>query len=313
MNDRGFGLVDAMAAVALMGVVGMAASGMLVSLPPQVSAWSDAADARQRLRVVEARVAEITARAVPIVVDIGGQVVRVPAVWPRRLGFWRAEDPAVVSSSAVTIVARTDGHRRLTTADALGAAGGTISIIPAEGCGAAEACALAAGDLVLLLSAAGECALHRVVDSDARIELAALMPGGPAFDPGSILLPVVVTVISFEAGDEELRFYDGYRSDNVLLDGATAFQLSLESGGAPAFAGREWGGSVVDGYGVARGSGRLGDGPFVGTGPMAFDVDQLFLNRIVASLAVGGVSDARPRSAQLEWGTPPWPWPPPSS
>src|SRR5690606_1155078 len=91
VSDRGFALVDALVATALMAVVCMAAADVLVALPSLAAGWDDAADARQRMRVVEARVAGVAAGAGPILVEAGGTVARVPSLWPRRLGLWRPD------------------------------------------------------------------------------------------------------------------------------------------------------------------------------------------------------------------------------
>ena len=314
MSDRGFALADALVATALMAVICMAAADMLVALPSLAANWDEAADARQRLRVAEGRIASVAAGAGPILVEAGGRVARVPSVWPRRLGLWRSDAPAVVASSALTIIARADGHRLLMTAGVLGAAGGVVDVVSGDGCGTPPACGLAPGDLVLVVSRESACGLFRVLDADARLALDALMPGAAeTFEPGAVVVPVGVTVLAFEPADGELRLYDGYRSDNVLIDGVAAFEVALESGAPPLFDPRERGGPFVDDAGVWKGTGTLGDGPFIGAGSMAFDVDQLLLSRVSASIALAGAPGRPSFGGRLEWGVPPWPWPPPSS
>lgn len=314
MSDRGFGLAEALVATALMAVVCMAAADMLVALPSLAAGWDDAADARQRMRVVEARIAAVAAGAAPILVEAAGSVVRVPSLWPRRLGLWRPDAPAVVTSGALTIIARTDGHRVLTAVDGIGPGGGAADVLPGDGCGTSPACGLVRGDLVLVVSRDSACGLFRVLDAGARLTVDGVMPGATqAFEPGAVVVPVAVTVLAFESTDGELRVYDGYRSDNVLIDGVATFAVALERASPPTFDARERGGPFVDDQGVWKGTGALGDGPFVGAGSMAFDADQLLLNRLSISIALAGMS-GRPRvGGHLEWGIPPWPWPPPSS
>lgn len=288
MNDRGSALVDTIVAVAVASVVCMAAAEMLVALPARAARWDDESDARQRLRVVEARLADRVAHAAPIVVDVAGVRARVPSLWPRRLGFWRADPPDHVAAEAVTILSRADGHRALTLLSAIGATGGGADVAQADACGTRTACGLGAGDLVLAVSRDSACALFRVRSVGARVELDALMTGGPAFAPGDVLVPVTVTVASFDAGEDALRFYDGYRSDNVLVDGIEGLVLTLEPGEPPVFDQTERGGPFVDEQGRWRGSARLGDGPFAGAGPMSFDIDQLSAGGVSASMTIAG-------------------------
>ena len=314
MSDRGFALADALVAIALMAVVGMAAADLLVTLPSLAAGWDDAADARQRMRVVEGRMAHVAAGAVPVLVESGGRVARVPSLWPRRLGLWRSDAPGVVSSTAVTIISRADGHRLLATGGELGAAGGVVDVVPGDGCGASAVCGLARGDLVLVVSRDSACGLFRVLEADSRLALDAVMPGAAgAFEPGAVVVPVSVTVLAFDPADGELRVYDGYRSDNVLIDGVASLDVVFEMGPLPFFDPRERDGPFVDEAGTWIGTGALGDGPFVGAGSMAFDVDQLLLHRVSAAIALTEIPGRPPFGGRLEWGIPPWPWPPPSS
>lgn len=314
MSDRGFALADALVATALMAVVGMAAADLLVALPSLAAGWDDAADARQRMRVVEGRVAHVAAGAAPILVEAGGRVARVPSLWPRRLGLWRSDTPEVVSTDAVTIISRVDGHRLLTTGGGLGAAGGVVDVVPGDGCGTSPMCGLARGDLVLVVSRESACGLYRVLEADPSLVLDAIMPGAAgAFEPGAVVVPVNVTVLAFAPDAGEFRVYDGYRSDNVLIDAVASFDVVLERGPLPFFDPRERDGPFVDGQGVWKGTGTLGDGPFLGAGSMAFDVDQLLLHRVSAAIGLVEAPGRPPFDARLEWGIPPWPWPPPSS
>lgn len=296
MSERGSALVDAIVAVAVTSLVCMSAAGMLVALPARAAGWDDEADERQRLRVVETRLAHRVAHAAPIVVDVAGTVARVPALWPRRLGFWRADPPEHVAADAVTIVARTDGHRELTLASSLGQGGGSVELTPADACGTRAMCGLAAGDVVLAVSRDSACGLFRVRAVGARVDLDALMTGGQAFNAGDVLVPVTITVASFDQDEDALRLYDGYRSDNVLVDGIEGVAFALEPGTLPAFGEAERGGPFVDEAGQWRGSARLGDGPFAGAGPMAFDIDQLAAGGLSASLTLAGA-----RAVAVNW------------
>ncbi len=310
MNDRGFSLVDALLSIAIMSIVSASAMRVLATLPAQTARWHDAAESRQRLRVIDGRGAQLAANAGPIVLDIGGVTARVPSLWPRRLGLLRAGAVTEVSASAVTFLARVDGHRLLTLADTLGGAGGDVAAVPQPGCGTHAACGLAPGDAVLVVSSANACGVYRVSAIGARLTLEALMPAGPGgFAPGSAVVPVSIHSLYLDDDAGELRLYDGYRSDNVMVDAVQNVDIALAAAAPPEFAVQEWGGPFVDQEGVWRGTGRLGDGPYAGTGALAFDVDQLALRSVAARVtlmtltAQAGVPAA---SALLIWRTLGW-------
>ena len=65
----------------------------------------------------------------------------------------------------MTILARTDGHRALTTAGVLSAAGGQVAVVAGDGCGSTPTCGLADGDIVLVVSPGNACALFRIADA----------------------------------------------------------------------------------------------------------------------------------------------------
>ena len=307
MNERGFSLVEALVALAVMSLVWASATGVLVALPAQTARWHDAADARQRLRVVDARGARLAANAGPIALRVGARVARVPSLWPRRLGLVRAGAVTDVSTTAVTFIARTSLQRVMTLDDALSASGGSVAVSPGPGCGSAAACGLASGDTVLVVSETSVCGLYRVVAAGARLTLEGLMPDGAGgFAAGAAIVAVMVTTMFLDEDSGELRLYDGYRSDNVLIDGVQGLTVALEAGAALPFETGEQGGPFVDEEGAWPGTGRLGDGPFVGSGPLAFDVDQILLRGVAMDLTLVAAPPAAPPAAAVTWRTRGW-------
>jgi len=285
VDDRGAALLEALIASALVAVVGAAVLGVLAELPAQAARWEEDAAARQRVRAIEVRLARIAAGAAPIQVDVDGARVRVPSIWPRRLGLFRPGAPGEVSPDAATFLSRGDGHRAVVLASALGSGSSSVAFTTDPGCGTAPACGLREGDLVLAVSREGACGLFRVGAVGERLDLAAVMdPAVAAFDPGSVLVPVVVDAVSFDSDEGALRRYDGYRSDNVMADGLRTV--------------------VFEPWPAAA----LGDGPFIGSGPLAFDVDQLSLEGIGVRLEPLPVARTPPTpGARLRWRNSRWP------
>lgn len=284
MREQGIALPEALIVTAIVGLIWAAAASVLSSVPAQAARWEEAAATRQRVRFIEARVGRIVAAAGPIDVDIDGRRVRVPSMWPRRLGATRPGTPAEVSTVAAAFLARRGAHRELTLIDTLPASGGEVSARSGSGCGSAPACGLREGDTLLAVSADGACGLYRIETLEARVRLRGLMQQGAAFfGPGSAIVPIDVDVISFDEAEQTVRQYDGYRSDNVMADTVRGMSIDWP---APA---------------------ALGDGPFIGSGPLAYDVDQLSVRRVQMTIdLVDAASAGSPRRTVLAWGN--WPW-----
>lgn len=275
-------MIEALLAMAIVGFIWAAAAAVLTQVPAQAARWEAAAAMQQRVRVIEARVGVLAASAAVIEASVEGRVIRIPGVWPRRLGATRPGAQAEVSSVAATFLTRNGAQREMTLLEPLAASGGDVAVAPGAGCGSAVACALREGDIVLVAAADGACGLYRVTAAGARVRLDALMMQGRAsFDPGSAMLPVRVDVIAFDAGESAIRRYDGYRSDNVMID-----EVSAMSFGWPA--------------------GVLGDGPFVGTGPLAYDVDQLMVREVTLGVDLVDSTGRITRRTSLAWRTGPW-------
>lgn len=289
MNERGAALIEALIVTAAAGLIWASAVRVLADLPSQSAKWEAASAARQSVRVIESRLARVIARMAPIDVMVEDEAVRVPAMWPRRVGLFRPDAQGHVSAEAITIVSRAGAHRALTLTTALAAGGGLVTASSEAGCGSAAVCGLRAGDLVLAIARDGACGLFRVASVPAVPGQAVLDPivesGAPAFPSGSVIVPVAVDVIAFDAGDGALRRYDGYRSDAILVDGLTQAAFAFPE--LPA--------------------GALGDGPFAGTGPLAWDPDQLEPGPIAlrVSLAQAPLATFAP-GASFVWGGGPW-------
>jgi hypothetical protein len=282
MDERGSVLAETLIVTAVIGLIWAAAAGVLVQIPALAARWDDAAAARQRLRVLDARVRRVATAAAPIQVEVNGHAVVVPSIWPRRLGQIRPGRQGEVSPRAVTFLSRLRAHEGLTLVTALGATGGDVLALPQRGCGSQPACGLVEGDTVLVVAADGACGLYRLEGISVRLRLAALMqPGAPAFAPGSVLMEAAIEVFEFDAAEQAVRRYDGYRSDNVLLDGVDAFSLDWE--------------------------GPLADGPLVGAGPLAYDRDQLSIRAVRARISVLDPGDPQGSfRMRMHWGVRAW-------
>jgi len=287
MSERGAALVEALLAALIAGVIGAAAMRVIGDLPARAAQWEDASAVRQRLRTFEARLARLMGRASPIEIDVSGAIVRIPSIWPRRLGFWNPGAPAEVASADVTVLSRPDSHRALALTSALGGAGGEVFVAARPGCGSDPVCGVRAGDFLLAVAADGACGLFRVLTAGSRWELFPLMPSGaPAFAPGSALVPVAIDVLSFVAAERAVRRYDGYRSESVMVDELSDVRFTLAADGG-----------VV-----------LGDGPFAGSGALAYDVDQLRVRGVTARVTMEQANVPPVVSVELlEWTFPRWP------
>lgn len=276
-------MIEALMATAIMGLIWAAAASVLSHVPAQAARWEESSAMRQRLRVIDARIGRIVAAAGAIEVDIDGHLVRVPGIWPRRLGVIRPGAQAEVSTNAATFVHRSGAQRQLSLLERLPGGGGDVDAAPRAGCGWAPACGLREGDLVLVIDADAACGLYRVEALGARIRLAGLMEQGrPSFGPGAAMVPVDLEVLTFDPAQRAIRRYDGYRSDNVLTGDVRALAF-----GWPAD--------------------LLGDGPFAGSGPLAHDADQLSLREVRVDVDLfETAAPATLRRSLMRWGAGSW-------
>lgn len=307
MTERGSALIEVIVALAVAAAITAQVVAVLVQLPPQANRWEDTSELRQRMRVIETRMGAAVAGAGPIVLQVHGAVVRVPALWPRRLGLVRAGLPADVSTAEVTFLSRPDGHRALTLDEAMPAGGGAVAATGSDGCGADAACGLAEGDAVLIAEPGGAFGLYRIEEAGGPLTLSALMPAGvPAVTAGALVVPVAIDTIGLDAGAGELRVYDGYRSDNVIVDRLEGVTIRLEAGERPHPGAGELGGPFFDVAGSWRGTGRLGDGPFAGAGALAFDIDQLLMRQVVVDAVLREPVSALLTPLHFEWRSAAW-------
>jgi hypothetical protein len=160
---------------------------------------------------------------------------------------------------------------------------------------------------VLIATAEGAFGLYRVEDAGARFTFTALMPAGvPALTPGALVVPIVITTISLDAEAGELRSYDGYRSDNVIVDRLDSMTIHLEAGERPRPGAGELGGPLFDEAGFWRGTGRLGDGPFAGAGSLAFDIDQILMRQVVVDAVLREAASPVLTPLHFEWRPAGW-------
>ena len=275
-------MIEALIVTAIVGLIWAAAASVLSQIPAQAAKWEESSAMRQRARVIEGRVGRIVAAAGVIEADVDGRVVRVPGIWPRRLGATRPGAAGEVSGSAATFLTRNGPQRQLTLLDALAASGGDAAASPRAGCGSAPACGLREGDVVLVIAADGACGLYRVAAAGARIRVDGLMQQGSAsFGAGAAVVPIDVEAVTFDADERALRRYDGYRSDNVMT--GDVHDMSFD-----------WPPGV------------LGDGPFTGSGPLAYDVDQLSLRRVQLSVELFDTTGAPARRSVMNWNAGSW-------
>jgi type II secretory pathway pseudopilin PulG len=283
MGDRGAALIEALIVLAIVAVTGTVAMRVVAELPPRAREWDEASADRQILRVIESRVARLAAASSPVVVDVDGATVRVPGIWPRRLGLVRPDAAHIVSTDAVTFLTRGDAHRVLVLTSAAAAVGGSVSFSITRGCGTEAACGVRAGDLLLAVDRGGAAGLFRVASAGPRLDLEPVSSGASSFPPGSVLVPVSIDTIAFEADESALRRYDGYRSDNVLVDSVASAAFTVAAAAA------------------------LGDGPFVGSGAMAYDVDQLTIRGMALDVRLTERASRLPASvARFVWSVRPW-------
>jgi hypothetical protein len=246
----------------------------------------------------------------------------VPAIWPRRLGRWRADAAPLAWSDRFTVlhVPWLAAQAPLATVLAPGADAVAIEAHPA--CGIDTHCGFRRDDKVLVTDGHGRFTLSRISGAGPGVLLLD-QPATVGAEPPGLVAVADTTVIYFDAANRQLRRYDGFAADQPLIDdvvwaGARFYGDPLPPR-RPALTARAT--CVVDGTGlpllpllgpvpaplVELSLGQLSDGPWCGDPPLQYDADLLRVRavRIALRLQAGaptvrgvGVDFASPGTAR---------------
>jgi hypothetical protein len=308
--DRsGFTVIEALGALAVSLV--LLATVLLTFQPTldEVSVVPEATDLHQRSRASEdvLRQALAPAGAGADLLGYATLTETVPAVWPRRLGRWSADVVPLAWADRLSVLTVPLLAPQAPMAAALLAGADQVAIAAHAACGIDPTCGFRRSQHVLVSDATGRTFAAQVAD---------VAPGLIVLDqpaPMTLALPGFVTVTSltvlyFDAARRQLRRYDGFASDQPLVDDVVWAAMRYYGDPLPprypAVAGQTTCVAEADGSPrlpflgpapaplVELSAGALSDGPWCGGEPWLYDADLLRVRAIRVTLRLQAGSPA---------------------
>lgn len=229
-DDDGFSLLEVLVALVLTLLVLSTALWLLATQTTLAESLPYAADLRERGRVAAALLASDLGRAGagPASGRLAGPLPRVvPAIVPRRLGLSGADVASAARSDAFTVIWAADPRHATETAAPVAGDTPALSVVAAPNCARVTLCGLAAGTKVLIADESGRSGLYVITATNgATADLRALQSSPPAFGAGAVVLAVESRTYVFDAAARQLRSYDAYLSDIVVVDDVVGMEVA---------------------------------------------------------------------------------------
>ncbi len=313
-HREGFTAVEALGALALTTVV---LSALLLLVQPtldQVVRVPEGTSLHDRSRGAAAviRGALESAGAGADLLGHGLLTDAVPAVWPRRLGRWQPDPDGSAWADRFTTLRV---PWLAAQAPLAGVAPNVLTLTGHGACGTHQSCGFSTGDHLAVVEEAGAVSFSRVVGTSGLVlQLDEAIPD--AVETPSFATAVDMTVIYFDATRRQLRRYDGFGSDQPLVDDVVWMSVRYYGDPLPprrpAVAGEAT--CVVDASGqpllplagpapaplVELALADLSDGPWCGRTPWQFDADLLRLRAVRVAIRLQAAA-AAVRGSGLEF------------
>ena len=249
-HDRGFSLIEALIATALMLAVTSAAFTMMHPAYGAFAVEPESADMQQRLRVAADVLSKDLAMAGAGAYSgphAGSLVYSFPAVLPFRQGTLRDDPPGVFATDRITLIFVPSTPAQSTLTEPLTGATATFATGAETGCpfdpgSSTEAtrCGFSREQTVLVYDAAGGYGLFTVAAvADGVATLASKKPGGAGstFAAGSHIVEVENHTYSLKsddsAGTYQLMHGDGSGADTPVVDHVVALRFDYYGEGQP--------------------------------------------------------------------------------
>jgi len=312
--EDGFSIVEALVALVLTLLIVATALWLLATDTALAESVPHAVDLQQRARLALSLVARDLAAAGsgPAYGRLAGPLARaLPAVVPRRIGLTGSDSFTTVRSDALTVLwSPLPGLATETTMAITGSAPVT-AVKNLQNCEGVPVCGLADGMTVLAYDDSGRHGLYAVTAvSGTDATLRSLQPSPPSFARGVVLLPVESRTYVFDRPARQLRAYDGYLSDAVVIDDVVGMEVAYVGEGTPPTAPKpELGtanclfdavGNPIASLATLPPAGdslaplpleMFADGPWCGEGDRRFDVDLMRVRAVRIRLRMQAAVD----------------------
>ncbi|MEO8483804.1 MAG: prepilin-type N-terminal cleavage/methylation domain-containing protein [Acidobacteriota bacterium] len=236
-SDDGFSLIEMLVALVVTMLIVGTALWLLATDTVLAQAVPHAADLQQRGRLALTLLARdlSAAGAGPAYGRLSGALGRaLPPVVPRRVGLTGSDPFNAARADAITILWSPAPGQATETTTAVAGDAPAMTVADAPNCGGVTLCGLTAGTNIAIFDESGRHGLYVVTAvSGAVATLRSLQPAPPSFAPGAVVLPVESHSYVFDTAARQLRSYDGYLSDAVVVDDVVGVEVMYLGEGRP--------------------------------------------------------------------------------
>jgi prepilin-type N-terminal cleavage/methylation domain-containing protein len=300
--SSGFTLAEMLVAMALMLLVVSAIGALAAGTDRLARTQPRVMDAQQRARVVmdavgrDLQLAGAGLDRVPAQEWTGPLPHSFAAIWPRRVGRLRADDPFTARPDALTLVYVPDSVVQASLASEYIPALGRMTLTP---CALGAPCRVARGTSLAVFDSLGRVDVVGVLGgTDGLLDVRPLGTPGGSFAAGAPVAEVVIRSYYFDSATSQLRLYDADGSDQPVVDDVSGLEFEYFGTSDPPRRPQPPGGVANCLYtdsGDLRPASTLGasdeglaplpiaalaDGPWCGAGGTLFDADLLRIRRV---------------------------------
>jgi hypothetical protein len=221
-SERGYTLVEVLAAAALVVLVTAAVLAIVVPAQGVASTESELSDIQQRFRFGVATIGtELLMAGAGPSLDVDASFGHVTAsLFPRRLGATNADTDDVAAGDRITIRFVPDTRAQTTLHDPLASPAGPISLDVIPGCPLTDAaCGFVEGMTIVVFDETGAADVFRVTAVHGTVLDVQHNGGGMrSYRAGARVAELRSTTYWFDAAHARVMKYDGDHSDLPLLD-----------------------------------------------------------------------------------------------
>jgi hypothetical protein len=285
-----------------------------------------AADLQQRARLAMSLMTRDVARAGSGLAygRFTGSLARAfPAIQPRRMGLTGADPFSTARPDVITLLWASSPNLATETTTAVAGMTPVVAVKDAPNCAGIVSCGVTSGATIVIFDEAGRYGLYAVTASTgAAATLRSLQASPSSFPARALVLPIESRTYAFDAVARQLRSYDGYLSDAVVVDDVVEMEVAYVGDGSPPTQPKPAAGTdncLYDAAGnlaatltrVPTAGDSLAplplalfdDGPWCGEGDRRFDVDLMRVRGVRLRLRLQAAPD-QVRAAGIDFRRP---------
>jgi prepilin-type N-terminal cleavage/methylation domain-containing protein len=266
MSDRGYSLVELLVSVAILLVVFGSVCQLASPAHATALVQAELQDMQQKARVLADSIAFDLrlAGANTTTGSLGGPLsTSFAAILPAACCGSMADSPGAERSDRLTILYTPRGSPLAQTTTEVAPGSSALALAPGPACPSAPLCGFVNGDLLLISDGSGRYDVFRLdLTSGAPLLDIVTAPFTTSYGSGATVARVVVRTYVRDAGSDQVFLVNGDDRPEPLVDRVVDLRFEYSDGSGAALAG------------------RLGDGPWTGTGGSMYDDDVRRVRRV---------------------------------